>query len=183
MRKHQRQLIRDAVRDRLLGHTAAEDRVRKTTVVPWKGSQLPAIGVFTLEESVDPASKSTAPRELTRTMQLAIEGVVFYAEKADDALDDLAVEIEREMNRDVYFGPLAVDSILTSTSLGVDPTGEKQVGYVRLVYDVTYRTNVPEAEDLELDDLATTDTKISLGGTQAPADQAEDKLEGLDEEP
>ena len=73
-----------------------------------------------------------------------------------------------------------VESYLSGTRLAIDLDGAQMYGLVRLTYSVTYYAGAPAAEDVTLDDLATVDAKTSLGGTQAPADQAEDRLENLD---
>lgn len=97
---HQRKLIRKSVVALLVsGGTAAGARVKSTRVEPHKKSQLPAIAVYTLKEPVDPASKDTAPRELTRDLKLEVVGWVGVTDPdtVDDAMDDLAEQIEAAM--------------------------------------------------------------------------------------
>jgi hypothetical protein len=180
MATHQRKIIRDAVRDRLLNATSAEDRVYRGRVIPLNpDDELPALVIYGKTEPVDPDSKNTAPRELARTLQVAIEA---YAElgddeaEAEDAADALALEVERVMHADPHLGGACSDSVLSNTDLGTAVTGERAAAVASLTYSVTYYTYAPEAEDVKLDDLGTVDTKTSLGGAQAPADQAEDRL-------
>lgn len=174
---HQRQIIREAVKAQLLGKTAAGARVYETRLLPFRQLELPAIAVYTLEESVDPASKSTAPRELTRTLQLAIEAVVKAATNVDDALDAIALEIEKAMDADPYFGGAAGESILASSQLGVGEEGNQPVGHLLLTYTVTYRTFAPDAADLPaLPDFSKAHAETSLGGVQASADRAVDDV-------
>lgn len=174
---HQRQLIRTAAAAALLNRTAAEERVYATREAPFKRCELPALAVYTLEESVLPDSRSTAPRELTRNLQLAVVGVVELNEKVDDAVDELALEVERAMARDAWLGDTCVDSILASTEIGIDEAAKRPTGMVRLVYSVTYRTYAPEAEDTPLDDFRTADVRTNLGGAVNPTNEAEDLVQ------
>src|SRR5918912_779283 len=106
---HQREVIRKAVQGQLLAaNTAAQDRVFATRLVPYRRMQLPAFAVYTPEEPVDPASQRTAPRELKRNLRLVVEaavneGAILRAapvQNVDDALDDLALDIERAIDAD-----------------------------------------------------------------------------------
>lgn len=175
---HQRKTIRDAVVAALVAaDTAAGARCYPTRVVPWKRLTLPAISVYGLSESSD--DKQSAPRELTRTMQLAVEAAVKGA-NIDDALDALALEIERAMHADPSFGDVCSDCVLTGTELEAAVDGDEPVGFLRLTYRTTYFTDAPAAADVTVDDLSTVDAKTSLGGLQAVADQSEDKIEDLE---
>jgi hypothetical protein len=177
---HQRQTIRRAATAQLLDRTAAGARVYATRVVPWKRIELPAVAVYALEELVDPASQTTAPRELTRTLQLSLEGAVILSTAVDDALDNLAEEIERAVHADETFAGTASDSILTATELEVFEEGERCIGLIRLTYSVTYFTHAPEAADVRLNDFATADVRHSLNGAVHPLEQAQDVLRELD---
>jgi hypothetical protein len=205
---HQRKNIRDAVRALLLGKTSAGTRVFKTRLVPFRRLTLPAIAVYARSEPVDPESKNTAPRELRRELKLVLEAMVAEGSTVagevvkgtdgtpngdgspdlDDALDQLALEIERAMDADPTLGIDAVDtSILADSQLDVITEVEGRaidppVGLLTLTYAVTYFTSAPDAADVVLDDLATVDTKTNVGGAQDPANQAEDKNENLDTE-
>lgn len=182
MRLHKRQTIREAVRERLLGRTVAQDRVHAMRFTTYRGLDLPALGIYVTEESVDPSSKGGAPRYLWRTMQLTLEAVVKYDSQSMEAdLDAIALEVERAMHIDRTIGDTASDAILASTELDVLIEGDRIVGVARLTYSVTYETSAPEAEDVTLDDLKTVDVKTNLGGAVAAGNQAEDKVEGLDQ--
>lgn len=152
---HRRQLIREAIKAALLGETDAGDRVYETRKAPVKRLDLPAIAVYTLSESVSQDSRATSPRELKREMNVAIEAVVKEGENADDAMDDLALQIERVMHADPTFGGVCGDSMLVETSMDLSELGDQPVGIVILTYAVTYYTGAPEADDVELDDLST----------------------------
>lgn len=174
---HQRKQIRDAVAASLAAaNTGAGPRVSKTRIVPWSRTELPAIAVYTLSETVADGSKSTAGRELERVMQLEIIGAVKATEDVDDLLDALAVEIERAMHKDETFGGACGESVLATTEIAVEAAGDKPIGFISLVYDVTYYTGAPEAEDVQTDALTTVDVHYNLSGVQEPADQAHDTV-------
>ncbi len=182
---HQRQIIRGAVQAILLAKTAAGAQVFKTRMVPYRKLELPAIAIYALQEPVDPESKNAAPRELTRNLQLVVEAAVKADEGVDDALDAIALEIERAMHADPTLGGAASDALLSNTELTVveESQGrmlEQPLGIATLTYAVRYYTYAPDAADVTLDDLRTVDAKTSLGGAVAAGDQAEDKLQDLD---
>lgn len=163
---HQRKLIRQAVVQLLANAaTAAGSRVMGTRVDAHKRSELPAISVYTLSEASEP--NATAPREITRDVQIEIAGWVAHSEAtpADDAMDDLAEEIEAAMDGDRFLGALAADSLLVSTEMQIRAEEGKSsplVGLVTLTYSVTYRT-APAAPALPDDFLAVKATHQIVG--------------------
>lgn len=176
MPAHPRQQIREAVKALLLNQTAAGSRVSETRVISYRKSELPAVSIYIPVESVEPdESRNTAPRELTRTAQLVIEGVVQQTANVDDALDALALEIETAMHADETFGGKADDSILESTEATLTEDGDRLVGVVRLVYSVEYRTFAPEA--VTLDDFNRADIRYDKGGAVHVDNEANDKVE------
>lgn len=176
---HQRQAIRDAVTQALTYKTDARDRVFPSRFVAYRRPELPAIAVYTLEESVDADSRNSAPRELIRSLHLAVEVCVLADDKADDALDALCLQIERCMHADETFGGACGRSILSSVEISADMSGDRPLLFARHVYDVTYYTYAPDAADVTPVALKTVDVKTSLGGVPAPV---EDKLGNLDQQ-
>lgn len=177
---HVRQTIRESVVAQLVGtspsfRTLAADRVYETRILPLERQQLPAIAVYAEKETVDPRSKDNAG-ELQRDLSLVIDGIVEAGLNVDDAIDDLAKQIECAMNIDMTFGVAEVgNSILSSTETDIGVSGAKPIGMVRLTYAVTYYTPVPDVDCAPaLSDFTQADVKWDLENTQAPADQAED---------
>jgi hypothetical protein len=169
---HPRKLIRQAVVALLVdADTAAGARVQGTRVEPHKKSQLPAISVYTLREPVDQdASVETAPRELTRNVKVEITGWVAHTDDVpvDDAMDDLAEEIEAAMDADPYLDSEAADSILEETVMQVvedDGHSDPLIGVVTLTYSVTYRTSPAAPADLD-DFLSVEATHAIVGGVE-----------------
>jgi hypothetical protein len=149
---HQRKIIRHAVVDLLTkAGTSAGTRVQATRLDPHKKSELPAISVYTMREPVAPASAEHEPRELTREVEVEISGWVAHSDAypVDDAMDDLAEQIEAAMDGDRFIGGAAAESILESTELAIQGEGAPLIGIVTLTYTVTYRTSpaAPELDD------------------------------------
>lgn len=167
---HQRKLIRqDVVALLVRANTAAGARVKPTRVEPHRKTQLPAISVYTLHDSVDAESKTTAPVELTHTLQLEIVGWVAHSDTylVDDAMDDLAEQIETAMDLDVYLNGTAGDSQLTDTLMEVvedDGRSEPMIGIVTLTFAVTYRT-APAVNAPTMGDFVTVHTETKFVGT------------------
>ncbi len=146
MDEHPRTIIREALIALLVSaNTAAGDRVDDTRVDPLKKGKLPALSVYTLSEPVDPASRETRPRELTRELKVEIVG---WVGRTDDlsvakAMDRLARQVEAAIDRDPYLGELAADSVLDGTDMEVveeDGNSDPVVGTLVLTYSITYRT-------------------------------------------
>lgn len=164
---HQRTVIRHAVRDLLVAAGVADGRVFASRVLPFRGQELPLVTVYTLDETTA-SEGSTAPRELTRTLPLVIEGWAAPGQNADDNMDALALEIETAMHADPFLGGEAADSILDATVMEVTEAGERQIGLVILTYTFTYRTLAPEPPaDGEMDDFVTVGADHDAAGAVA----------------
>lgn len=189
-RRHERQLIREAAVAALLGtepdyNTAARDRVFETRVVPFNRKKLPAISVYSLSESVDPESAKSAPRELKRSLTLAIEAAVIATESMnlDDALDEISLEIEIALHRDDSLGGKVSDLVLSGTELDVVGDGENPVGVARLSYSATYYTYAPDArDDILEDEFSLANIRHNPGNSLETANEAVDRLEDFRED-
>lgn len=170
---HPRKLIRQAVVAQLIAaSTAAGSRVEATREIPRRRATEPAIGVYTPTETNESDSRS-APRELKRSTEVIIEAIVVGTSGVDDALDDLAEEIENALDADDTFGGAANESSYVSTDLETIEDGARTVGLVRLTYNAVYHRFAPEAVDAP-DAFETADVKYNPNGNVIPSDQAED---------
>lgn len=167
---HQRKLIRHAVVAQLLDRTAAGARVVANQTEPWKNVQLPCIGIYTPEETVD-EDKTQRPRELIRGLALTIVGWALHtdANPAVDALDDLAEQIENVIDADPYFGGTAgLDgATLTGTETAFEDDerhADPLIGVIRLSYFVPYTTTPKVAS---LDDYLRTGVTTQIDGAAA----------------
>lgn len=174
---HERQDIRDAVVRALSGHTPAGTRVYRSRMGPPREADLPCICVYVDTETVDETPTSTG--ELTRTIDLQIEGyaAVVHAADIEAALDDLALAIETAVDVADTFENTTDQVQMSGTVLGLTADGQRPMGVARLTYEVTYRTDLRIAD--VPDDFDTVDVRYSLSGTQAPADRAEDLIDGI----
>lgn len=182
---HERQAIREAVIAQLIGtapafRTSAQGRVTKSRMAPMRGTELPAINIYTDGDETDANSKDTAPRELKRTTVVTIEAWAKYAENVDDALDDLALEIETAMDRDLNLANTAFDSVLERTEIGIKLDGDRPMGCVHLEYAVTFHTDLRVAAPTDIFDTAS--VRYDLAGAQAPADERTDTLSNINQE-
>ncbi len=180
---HQRQLIREAAKTALVGispyNTAAQTRVYETRVVPWRRLELPAIAVYALDESI--SVNGSAPREFTRTLQLEVVGAVEAVSNVDDSLDSLAAQIETAMQADETLAGTCGDCILTATEIAVDADAQKPIGFIRMVYEVTYYTYAtPGDSDLEIFERA--NVRFKLENEIHEDNEAVDALEDINEE-
>ncbi|WP_342640935.1 hypothetical protein [Rhodoligotrophos ferricapiens] len=134
---HRRQAIRTAVADLLraampLGCIVARTRTRST-----QANELPAVLVYTLRETSEPA---TIGPKLDRSASLLIEIRVADSNDLDDRIDDLCEKVEVAMAVDPTFGRLAINSYLAATNIGLDGESESRQGIAVLDYSVNYRT-------------------------------------------
>lgn len=149
-----RKLIRKKVVEILKGKTDAGDRVfPNATVPPWE-EELPVILIYARTE---PATElSMAPRELNRSLDLAIEIIAKGPEEnvdlqtpepgvktLEDILDDIAEQVECEMSRDDTLQDTCDDSVLTTTEFEFESVGALPIGSARLTYEVSYTTMSP----------------------------------------
>ena len=151
---HPRTRIRQYVVAKLkAAATDAADRVHSERVDPLQASEsydweLPALNIFTRDESATEWSKS--PRTLLRVVELAID-IIADGKDAEDKVDEIAKVIEVLVGTDIYLGQWADDTVLRSTETSFDGSGAKKFGAARLVFGVSYGTEVSvERTDLLL---------------------------------
>lgn len=174
---HPRKLIRQAVVALLVAaNTAAGTRVKPTRVEPHKKGQLPAIGVYTLTDPVDEDTSTDA--EDTHVLELEVVAWVAHSDSytVDDAMDDIAEQIEEAMRGDPYLDGKASEARLLGTLMQVvedDGRSDPLVGIVILTYAVTYRTDL--VADAPTDDFVSVDAKHRIVGA-VEANQARDEF-------
>ena len=183
---HPRKLIRQTVTALLANAgTVAGARVRSTRVDPHKRSQLPAISVYTLGETTEGDSAQTAPIELTRNLKLEIAAWVAHSDElsVDDAMDDVAEEIEAAMASDYYLVDTVAAQMLESCAMQLveeDGRSDPLVGIVILTYAITYRTYPLEAGATPTPDFVTVDATQTLVGGVTDTVPAEDTFTVLE---
>lgn len=137
-----RKAIRHAVAAALLGNTDAGQCVYVSRMRPLSAEKLPAIFVYTLNESARVFTES--PRELERTLTLGVEIIARADSGLDDLLDDIAAQVERILSENQY-PACAADIVYTGAEITLGREGDNQHGSCVLTYDVTYYT--PDVSD------------------------------------
>jgi len=138
---HPRKLIRQAAKALLSGTTAAGARVEASRTNPIKHTQLPSIGIYTESDTVDWEHEGI---EEKHDLELKIAGWVVNtsAVPGDDAMDDLAEQIESAMASDRFLGGAAGgQGVLlqgTETTILADGGADPLIGRVVLTYAATY---------------------------------------------
>ena len=138
---HIRTLIRNAAAATLADATAAGANVFPGRLSPLQASELPALKIYTPDDSSSPREAGPNGRR-RRTVTLLIEVVVAKDELAGedemfDRLDDLAGEAEARIDADPTLGGIAADVSLESSAFsGGDTEGSVPVGVMSLTFSV-----------------------------------------------
>ena len=147
---HSRQTVRDNVYNMLNGNVtvaAVAVPVYKSRAIPFWEMQLPAIAVYTLQETSD--HEETAPREYKRMLSLAIQ--ILVSEKAgqviDNVIDDIALQVENILFKDTWLNNAADDSALVSTTINHIERGDRLFWAANLQWDIEYRTWAPPVDE------------------------------------
>jgi hypothetical protein len=120
----------------LANATDARDRVYATREVPWRTVELPGLSVYSLEEN--PSDAVFPPLPVTREVTVAILGLVQLSEGVDDAIDALALQVEKAIGADPTLGGTALQSRYSGATIGTDVEGRRPVGVIRITYAVQY---------------------------------------------
>jgi len=144
MADHVRKQIRDAVVNALTGLPTTQGRVFVGRTRPLAAAHEPTLLVYMRAETKRRAVAGRPPL-LERVAILDVEGRVSMASAPDDMLDQIAMEIESAIAgaadaRGTFFGGLALNISPVSDELIAEAQGERQIGGVRVEYQVTYRT-------------------------------------------
>lgn len=168
---HPRKAIRQAVVALLIGaNTAAGNRVTGTRVEPHPDSELPAISVYTLNDPVDEDLSSQTEEAHVVELEIAIWVAHKDSYPADDAMDDIAEQVEAAMRATVnsgsYLGGKASDIVFKGTVMGLvedDGRSDPEVGIAAMTYSVTYRADITAAAPTD-DFLRVQSTEQVTGG-------------------
>ena len=151
---HPRTAIRQALVDRLktkvddIYLTDAFDRIYDSRSKPLFDQFLPAILIYTRHENVLEEKFTTDGFGATkRELDIAFEAVLLGNEQLDDALDNIAAQIESAF--DGWEMPTRKADVmkLKSTEIDISIDGSKIYGAVRLTYTITYYTAGTEPDN------------------------------------
>jgi hypothetical protein len=145
---HQRQVIRDAVVQRLTGATPAGSRVTVSQVDPYRTGDLPALTIYTPSDTTD--LEQTTQQVLWSDLDLEIVGWVVDrdASPAQNQMDAIAEAITAAMDADLFLGGACGDkgATLQSTEMVIvaEMDGKRfdaPRGLIKLTYSIPYTTN------------------------------------------
>lgn len=145
--KHARTQIRNAVTALLNGNTSAGNNVYEARVYPIDEPKLPALLVYTKQETVGEQSMSR-PRTQQRELMVSVEAYVKARGNVDEATDTLAMEIEQLIAADPTLGGLVKDTALDTTDTQFSDDGEKPVAVAILTFSVLYVVKEHEPQTL-----------------------------------
>jgi hypothetical protein len=172
---HPRKLIRHAVVSLFTSAgTAAGTRVKATRIEPHKRSQLPAISVYTLTDTVIEASSTNTEEAHELRLEVALWVAHTDANPADDGVDDLEEQVLAAMVADPYLGGRASSVHFRGTEIEIvedDSRSDPIVAIATLTFEVAYRLDLTALAD-DLDDLIRVAATHDLVGgvpTTAPA--------------
>lgn len=131
-----RKYIRDAVVALLSGNTVAGTNVfgnRETSL--WE-TELPAILVYTKDETANPRSLNS--KQSIRTLDLVVEIKALATESVDNTLDAIAEVVETLLLADQSLTGTSISIEYQSTSISLDTDSETEKGVAALTFQVKY---------------------------------------------
>lgn len=137
---HARQAIREQVGTTLTGLSTTGSNVFQSRVYPLQDSNLPALLIYTKEETSD-AIVMGSNRVIERELTLAVEAYVKTNTNSDDTIDTIAEEIETAIGADSTLNNKAKDVFLVATDINYVGEGENPVAVATLNFLVSYCTD------------------------------------------
>ena len=136
---HVRKAIREHVVTTVTSLSTTGSNVYETRYFPLQTGNLPALIVYTLDETVEDYTIGQNTRTQFRALNLIIEAHCRGTANIDDTLDTIAEEVEEAMVTDISRGGNAKDTKLVSTEVEFD-TASQKTGLMRLTYLISYNT-------------------------------------------
>jgi len=136
---HVRKSIREHVVTTVTSLSTTGSNVYETRYFPLQTGNLPALIVYTLDETVEDYTIGQNTRTQLRSLNLIIEAHCRGTANIDDTLDTIAEEVEEAMVTDISRGGNAKDTKLVSTEVDFD-TASQKTGLMRLTYLISYNT-------------------------------------------
>ena len=136
---HVRKAIREHVVTTITSLSTTGSNVYETRYFPLQTGNLPALIVYTLDETVEDYTLGQNTRTQFRALNLIIEAHCRGTANIDDTLDTIAEEVEEAMVTDITRGGNAKDTKLVATEVDFD-TASQKTGLMRLTYLITYNT-------------------------------------------
>lgn len=135
---HARKQIRDQLATMLAGLATTGANVFTSRVYALAANQLPALRIYTLNESVEEEGTIGGSRQRLRELEVAIEAIVKAASNPDDTVDQIALEVEKALAADKSLSGLAKDSYISSTEIELDGEQEQKLVIATMTWTVQY---------------------------------------------
>ena len=137
MANHIRQQIRERAGTVLTGLTTTGSNVFETRIYPLENTNLPALVIYTKNETSEPIVISTN-RLISRELELIVEVYVKQTSNFDDQVDKICKEVEVAISADTTLNGLAKDCFLQSTEIEYNTEGEQPLSYAVLTFLTNY---------------------------------------------
>ena len=137
MANHIRQQIRERAGSVLTGLTTTGSNVFETRIYPLENTNLPALVIYTKNETSEPLVISTN-RVMSRELELIVEIYVKQTSNFDDQVDKICKEVEVAISADTTLNGLAKDCFLQSTEIEYNTEGEQPLSFAVLTFLTIY---------------------------------------------
>ena len=137
MANHIRQQIRERAGTVLTGLTTTGSNVFETRIYPLENTNLPALVIYTKNETSEPIVISTN-RLMSRELELIVEVYVKQTSNFDDQVDKICKEVEVAISADTTLNGLAKDCFLQSTEIEYNTEGEQPLSFAVLTFLTNY---------------------------------------------
>ena len=137
MANHIRQQIRERAGTVLTGLTTTGSNVFETRIYPLENTNLPALVIYTKNETSEPLVISTN-RVMSRELELIVEVYVKQTSNFDDQVDKICKEVEVAISADTTLNGLAKDCFLQSTEIEYNTEGEQPLSFAVLTFLTNY---------------------------------------------
>jgi hypothetical protein len=142
---HAREQIRNAVVTAVTGLTTTGTRVYASRVLPLTATDLPALCVYTRQDSPD-YTRGTAQNRPARLLDVRVQGFVDGDDQS--VLDDIAAEVETAIYGNAPLAALTRLIWLADQSMSVDGEGETLISVIDIGFNMQY--SVAEGAPLTL---------------------------------
>jgi hypothetical protein len=144
---HVRTQIVDAITAAVTGLSTTGARVLKQRKYPADETALPCLLIYRVGEVSEIGEMGRSPREMYRTLDIAVEAVAAGAD-ADDVLDDIAGEVEAALAADITLGGVSRETYCAGWQAGPtsDEQGRKRMASARQTVRVSYFTTDSDPE-------------------------------------
>lgn len=186
----QRKLLREAVKEALVGKTAAGINVESSRKTPVSqepsallGNANELVRIIVWTRSTKSRVFDESPRRYRHETEVVVEGLRQLDPNTaiDDDIDALENEILRALLVDETLGGHVDDFMLVESLTDYGEVGDRMIGATAITFTAVHYTTTPLPDTLDLPDFKTVNTGYNLDGQQDnPADRAQTIIEGLD---